>query len=237
MRVEIWSDIVCPWCYIGKRRFETALARFEHRDEVEVVWRSFELDPKASATDVDLLDHLSNKYGVSRDDAAGMNTRVTEVAAGEGLGFRLDIARRGNTFDAHRLLHLAGERGVQDELKERLLAAYQTGGLPIADHETLVALATEVGIEEAEAQAVLAGDAFAGEVRADEADARRLGVTAVPTFVVDRRFGVSGAQPAEALLALLDKGWAERGPLEVVTVPGAEGGADACGPEGCDLPG
>lgn len=236
MRVEIWSDIVCPWCYIGKRRFESALARFEHRGEVEVVWRSFELDPKATTTDIDLLDHLSSKYGVSREQAAGMNTRVTEVAAGEGLDFRLEIARRGNTFDAHRLLHLAGERGVQDGLKERLLAAYQTGGLAIADHGTLVKLAVEVGLDEAEARDLLAGDRFAGEVRADEDDARRIGVTAVPTFVVDRRFGVSGAQPAEALLALLQKGWAERSPLEVITLPGADG-ADACGPDGCDLPG
>ena len=235
MRVEIWSDIVCPWCYIGKRRFEAALARFEHRDEVDVVWRSFELDPKSTTTDIDLLAHLSAKYGVSRGEAAAMNTRVTEVAAGEGLDFRLEIARRGNTFDAHRLLHLAGERGMQDELKERLLAGYQTDGLPIADHDTLVKLAVEVGLDEAEARAVLAGDAFAADVRADEAEGQRLGVTAVPTFVVDRRFGVSGAQPADVLLALLDKGWAERSPLEVVTVPGAEG-ADACGPDGCDLP-
>ena len=236
MRVEIWSDVVCPWCYIGKRRFETALATFEHRDEVEVVWRSFELDPRTTASDIDLIEHLSAKYGVSREEAAGMNERVTRLAAGEGLGFRLDIARRGNTFDAHRLLHLAAERGVQGELKEGLLAAYQTGGRPIADHDALTDVAVVVGLDEAEVRAVLSGQAYGADVRADEADARRLGISAVPAFVVDRRYAVTGAQPPEVLLALLEQAWAERSHVRLVTVPGDDE-ADACDPEGCEVPG
>jgi predicted DsbA family dithiol-disulfide isomerase len=235
MRVEIWSDVVCPWCYIGKRRFEAALARFEHRDEVEVVWRSFELEPRATASDIDLIGHLSAKYGVSRQEAARMNERVTQVAAGEGLGFRLDIARRGNTFDAHRLLHLAAGRGVQEALKEGLLAAYQTAGRPIAEHGALAEVAVAAGLEEAEVRAVLGGDDYAAEVRADESDARRLGISAVPAFVVDRRYAVTGAQQSDVLLELLEQAWAERTPLHVVTVPGSED--DACGPEGCEAPG
>ena len=235
MRVEIWSDVVCPWCYIGKRRFEAALARFEHRDEVEVVWRSFELDPRATDSDIDLIGHLSAKYGVSRQEAARMNERVTQVAAGEGLEFRLDIARRGNTFDAHRLLHLAAARGVQEALKESLLAAYQTAGRPIAEHAALTEVAVAAGLEEAEVRAVLAGDAYAADVRADEADARRLGISAVPAFVVDRRYAVTGAQQSDVLLELLEQAWAGRTPLQVVTVPGSED--DACGPEGCEAPG
>lgn len=234
MRVEIWSDVVCPWCYIGKRRLDKALARFEHQDGVEVVWRSFELGPRTTASDVDLIGYLSAKYGVSREEAALMNERVTKIAAGEGLDFRLDIARRGNTFDAHRLLHLGAARGVQGVLKEGLLAAYQHGGQPIADHDALTDVAVAAGLEEADVRALLAGDAYASEVRADEDDARRLGISAVPTFVVDRRYAVSGAQPSDVLLELLEQAWADRSRLEVVTVPGS--GDDACGPEGCEVP-
>jgi predicted DsbA family dithiol-disulfide isomerase len=210
MRVEIWSDVVCPWCYVGKRRFEAALGRFEHAGDVEVVWRSFELDPSAPATaDVDLVGHLAAKYRVSRDEARAMNDRVTAVAAGEGLAFRLDRARRGNTFDAHRLVHLAAASGRQDAMEERLMAAYFTEGEPVADPESLVRQAVAVGLDEAEARRVLAGDAFGADVRADEDDARRLGVTSVPFYVVDRRYGVAGAQPPDVLLGALRQAWAE----------------------------
>jgi predicted DsbA family dithiol-disulfide isomerase len=213
MKVEIWSDVVCPWCYIGKRRFERALATFAHRDEVEVVWRSFELDPNAPATvDVDLIERLASKYGVSRAEAESMNARVTANAAEEGLDYRLDIARPGNTFDAHRMLHLAAARGVQLEMKERLLAAYQTEGQPIADAATLVRAAVAVGLDEQEARSVLAGDAYADAVRHDEIEAQQLGVRGVPFFVIDRRYGVSGAQPSDVLLEALDQAWAERVP-------------------------
>jgi predicted DsbA family dithiol-disulfide isomerase len=211
MQVEIWSDVVCPWCYIGKRRFERALAEFEHADEVEVVWRSFELDPSAPATiDVDLIERLATKYGVTRDKAEAMNARVSGIAAEEGLQYRLDIARPGNTFDAHRLLHLGAALGVQHELGERLLAAYQSEGQPIADHDTLVKAAIAVGIDEQAAREVLDSDRYADAVRADEETGRRLGITGVPFFAIDRRFGVSGAQSSEVILNALEEAWTAR---------------------------
>jgi predicted DsbA family dithiol-disulfide isomerase len=209
MKVEIWSDVVCPWCYIGKRRFETALGRFEHADEVDVVWRSFELDPSAPATDVDLVGHLAAKYGVSRQEAEAMNDRVTRLAAEEGLHYRLDIARRGRTFDAHRLLHLAAARDRQGEVKEALLSAYQTQGEPIADHEALARVAVAAGLDEREVREVLAGDDYADEVRADQREAMELGVTGVPFFVFNRRYAVAGAQPADLILRVLDRAWAD----------------------------
>lgn len=234
MRVEIWSDVVCPWCYIGKRRFEAALSRFPPAGEVDLVWRSFELDPSASVgADIDLISHLAAKYGVSRAEAEAMNRRVTEVAAGEGLAFRLDIAKRGRTFDAHRLLHLAADRGRQGAMKEALLAAYQTGGEPIADPVALSRVAASVGLDEAEAAGVLGGDAYADAVRADEHEARVLGVRAVPYFVFDRRYAVAGAQPADVLLDALQRAWDERRPVPLPA--GGDGAvADACGPGGCD---
>jgi predicted DsbA family dithiol-disulfide isomerase len=195
----------------SKRRFEKALASFEHRDEVEVVWRSFELDPTAPATiDVDLIDRLESKYGVPRAQAEAMNARVSGIAAEEGLAYRLDIARPGNTFDAHRLLHLGAAHGVQHELGERLLAAYQSEGRPIADHETLVHAATAVGIDEHEAREMLDSDRFADAVRADEETGRQLGITGVPFFAIDRRLGVSGAQSVDVLLAALHEAWTDR---------------------------
>ncbi|MGH9153453.1 MAG: DsbA family oxidoreductase [Acidimicrobiales bacterium] len=226
MTVEIWSDVVCPWCYVGKRRFESALARFAHRRQVEVRWRSFELDPSAPAHaggDADLVGHLAAKYGVSREEARAMNDRVTAVAAGEGLALRLDRARRGRTFDAHRLLRLGAARGVQGALAERLMAAYLTEGEPVADHQALVRAAVSVGLDGAEARRVLGGDAYADAVRADQADARGLGISAVPFFVVDRRYGVAGAQPADVVLAALEQAWAQRSPRPG-TDASAEGG-------------
>ena len=228
MRVEIWSDVVCPWCYVGKRRFEQALAAFPHRDQVEVVWRSFELDPSAPAERTEgQAQHLSAKYGVSLERAQEMLDGMTATAAVEGLDFRFDLMRGGSTFDAHRVIHLAAERGVQDAVKERLLRATFTEGAPISEHETLVRLAVEAGLDAAEVREVLQGSRFADEVRADEQDAQRLGISGVPFFVVDRTYGVSGAQPADVLREVLDKAWQDK-PL--VTTgghgPGCDG--DAC---------
>jgi predicted DsbA family dithiol-disulfide isomerase len=171
LAVEIWSDVVCPWCYLGKRRFENALARFPHRDEVNVRYRSFELDPTASN---------------APDGTPG-----------------------ANTFDAHRLLQLAADRGVQPEAKERLMRAYFTESLPVGDHETLVRLAAEAGLDADEAKAVLDGDRYTAEVREDEHLAQRIGIQGVPFFVLGRRFGVSGAQPAEILEQALERAWEE----------------------------
>jgi predicted DsbA family dithiol-disulfide isomerase len=196
MKVEIWSDVVCPWCYIGKRRFESALAGFEHRDQIEVVWRSFELDQTAPRVrDGDQAARLAAKYGMSRDEAVAAQARLTELAATEGLSFRFDIARSGNTFDAHRLLHLAAERGVQDQVKERLLAAYLVEGEAIGDPDTLVGLVAEAGIDAREARTVVEGTAYTDEVRADELEASAIGIGGVPFFVVDGRGAGRRAAP------------------------------------------
>ena len=227
MKVEIWSDVVCPWCYIGKRRFEQALAGFPHRDEVEVVWRSFELDPSAPAERTGgYAEHLAGKYGVPLAQAQSMIGSMTATAARDGLVFSFGTARPGSTFDAHRLLHLAAERGVQDAVEERLLRATFTEGEPIGDHGTLVRLVAEAGLDPDEARAVLASDRYAAEVRGDEQQARAYGITGVPFFVVDGRYGVSGAQPAEALGQVLAQAWAERSPLTMVTAGGAAPGCD-----------
>lgn len=211
MDVEIWSDIACPWCYIGKRRFEAALEEFEHRDDVRVTWRSFELDPEAPPERVgDRAERLAQKYGMTVEQARAAEQQLTGVAAGEGLGFRFDIARSGTTFDAHRVVHLAETHGLQDAIKERLLRAYFTEGELMSDHDTLVRLAVEAGIDEQEVRELLDSDLYAEEVRDDEQSATQLGISAVPTFVVDRRLGVSGAQPPDALLEFLREGWAKR---------------------------
>jgi predicted DsbA family dithiol-disulfide isomerase len=228
MDVDIWSDIACPWCYIGKRRFEQALERFEHRDDVRVTWRSFELDPEAPPERTgDLVSRLAAKYGMSIEQARAAQDQLVKTAAAEGLDFRFDIARSGLTFDGHRIIHLAAEHDRGDEMKERLLRAYFTEGELISDHDALVRMAAEVGVPEDEARAVLTGDRFADEVRVDEAIAQRLGIGAVPTFVVGRRLAISGANPPEELLSLLRQGWEQR---PQVTVP--DEGA-ACGPDGC----
>ena len=231
VKVEIWSDVVCPWCAIGKARFEAALERFEHRDDVEVVWRSFELDPTAPRELREpLAEHLAAKYGVSVAEAVGMQDRMTSVAAAEGLTFRFDIARSGNTFDAHRLLHLAAEQGRQHELKERLLQAYLAEGEAIGDPDALVRLAAEAGLDKDEAADVLAGVRYADAVRADEAQARAYGISGVPFFVIDGAYGVSGAQPPEALLEVLNTAWAATHPL--TTVGGA---GHSCTDESCAI--
>jgi predicted DsbA family dithiol-disulfide isomerase len=213
MDIEIWSDIACPWCYVGKRRFEAALAAFEHRDEVAVTWRSFELDPTAPAQrSVDSATHLAQKYGMSRDEALASQRKLAEVAAGDGLDMRADLVRGGNTFDAHRLVQLAKDNGVQDAMKERLMRAYHTEGESIGDTDALARLALEVGLPEAEVRDVLATDRYAVEVREDERTATALGINAVPFFVVDRRMGAAGAHPPEALGELLRRGWEARVP-------------------------
>ncbi len=206
MLVEIWSDVVCPWCFIGKRRFESALERFDHRDDVEVVFRSFELDPNATSG-TDLVGHLAAKYSTTRADAEQMMQRVSEAGAGMGIEFRFEIATRGNTFDAHRLLHLADEVGVQHELKERLMIAYFCEGADVADHEVLAAAGAHVGLDPQAVAELLDGEEFATSVREDEATARDLGITGVPFFVIDRAYGISGAQESEQILSVLDEAW------------------------------
>lgn len=235
MLVEIWSDVVCPWCYVGKRRLEQALDRFEHRDEVEVVWRAFELDPSASSSaEGDYGDRLARKYGTTREAAQQMLDSMTATAAEEGLAFRFDRAQPANTFEAHQVIHLGLERGVQDAVKERLMRAYFTEGEPVGDRATLVRLATEAGLEEDEVEKALATGEHAQAVRDDEAQATAYGASGVPFFVVDRRYGVAGAQPAEQLLAVLERAWSDAHPALTVLDP-VDGAADACGPDGCAI--
>ncbi len=211
MKVEIWSDVACPWCYIGKRRFDVALSRFERGDALDVRWRSFELDPSAPAVrDAAYVDHLAAKYGVDTAEAEDMIDRMIEAGARNGVVLRFDKARPGNTFDAHRLLHLAAERGGQPALAERLFHATFTKGLPMADVDVLVTLAEAAGLDPDEARAVLESDRYAAEVRADERRAAELGITFVPFFVFDGKLGVAGAESPDLLLEVLEEAWRER---------------------------
>ena len=229
--VQIWSDIACPWCYVGKRRFESALARFEHASAVDVTWRSFELDPSAprSRPPQDYAERLAAKYGQTPAQARARIQQLVSVARADGVVLDFERIRPGNTFDAHRLLHLAREHGLQDAAKERFLRGYLSEGQSIGEQATLQTLATEVGLDADEVTATLAGDRFAREVRADQAEAHALGIHGEPFFVVGRRYAVEGAQPAELLLSALQRAWAELPDLQALSVP--EGAV--CGPDGC----
>ena len=209
MKVEIWSDVACPWCYVGKRRLDAALARFEHAASVEVRFRSFELDPSAPAErEGSYAERLAAKYRIGRSEAEDMIDTMLEAGARAGVVLRFDRAKAGNTFDAHRLLHWAAERGAQAELKERMLRATFTRGEVVADPGVLVAVAEAAGLDPAEARAVVESDRYADDVRADERRAAELGITSVPFFVVARTYGVAGAQPPELLLQVLQEAWA-----------------------------
>jgi len=228
VQIEVWSDVVCPWCYIGKRRLETALERFPHRDQVEVSWRSFQLDPSIPEGETHAtLPALAAKYGVSVEQMAANMTRVEEVAAAEGLEYHLADGVSGNTMLAHELLHLAAEHGLQGATKERLLRAYFEEGRPVFDVDSLAALGAEVGLDEAEVRTALTDRRYRTAVQQDAATAQALGANGVPFFVVDRKYGAAGAQPAELLLQVLERAWADAHPL--VTVPAAAGcDGDTC---------
>ncbi|WP_318204204.1 DsbA family oxidoreductase [Streptomyces sp. SCL15-4] len=236
MRVEIWSDIACPWCYVGKARFEKALNAFPHRDEVEVVHRSFELDPGRAKDDVQpVITMLTRKYGMSEAQAQAGEDNLGAQAAAEGLDYRTRDRDHGNTFDMHRLLHFAKEHGRQDALIQLLYRANfaEERSVFTEGDARLVELAAEAGLDAEAARAVLADpDAYADEVRADEDEAARLGATGVPFFVLDRKYGVSGAQPAEVFTQALTQAWGERPALRLV----GGGDSDACGPDGCAVP-
>ncbi|MFI5606420.1 DsbA family oxidoreductase [Amycolatopsis sp. NPDC051903] len=206
MHVEIWSDVVCPWCYLGKARFDKALTGFEHRDEVQVTFRSFELDPARSGVEP-VQRMLAAKVG---PQAAAMEERVAGLVRAEGLGYRLD-REVGNTFDAHRLLHLARERGLEHELVEKLFEANFAEARPLFTGDTLLGVAVEAGLDRDEASRVLAdAGAYAYAVRAEEQDAARLGATGVPFFVLDRRFGIAGGQSVEVFSQALAQAWQAR---------------------------
>lgn len=234
MQIEIWSDVVCPWCYIGTRRLQTALADFPHADEVEVVYRSFQLDPGAPTEPTETVaESLGRKYGGGPAAGQQMIDRVEAVAAEEGLVFRLGQAQRVGTVDAHRLLHLALEEGpaTQRALKEELLAAYFTRAANVADHDVLRAAAASVGLDATRVEAVLAGDEYADAVETDIRQAAAYGASGVPFFVVDGTYGVSGAQPAETFRQVLDRAWADTHP----TLQPVGGDGEVCGPDGCPV--
>jgi predicted DsbA family dithiol-disulfide isomerase len=212
MRVEIWSDVVCPWCYLGKKRFERALADFEHGDEVEVVYRSFELDPDAPQDrTTPTVELLASKYRMTPEQAEQAQRQMQERAAADGLTFRMDGLRSGNTRDAHRVLQLARDAGKQGEMMERLHRAYFTDQESVFDHDSLARLAADAGLDGDAVRAMLASDDYADHVETDEEMARALGATGVPLFVVDRKYGISGAQPAQAITQVLERAWAEAG--------------------------
>ena len=203
--VEVWSDVVCPWCYIGKRRFESALARFEGADDVQIVYRPFQLDPTAPfGTTQPVAEVYAKKFG-GEERARQLMGHVTSVAADAGIEFHLERAQRANTLDAHRLLWFAESHGDQAALKERLMQAYFTDGENVADRETLVRLAVEVGLDGDETAAFLDSDAGIGEVREELARAASAGITAVPTYVIDGKWSIPGAQEPDTFLGVLEK--------------------------------
>lgn len=233
MKVEIWSDVVCPWCYIGKRRFEKALESFPH--EVEVTYRSFELDPSAPVRSGETVTaSLARKYG-GAERVAQMQEHVRGQAAAEGLVFRLEETPHANTVDAHRLLHLALAEGgteLQGRVKEALLSAYFEDARDLSDHAVLHEVAIAAGLDGGRVDEVLAGTEYAEEVRQDVAQAAAYGATGVPFFVLEGQYAVSGAQPTEVFAQVLDQVWQATRPSPVQVVAGATG--DVCGPEGCD---
>jgi len=210
MKIEIWSDIACPWCYIGKRRFEQALNQFPHRDALDIVWRSFELDTTAPARQTTpTVELLATKYRMSVEKAQAMMDSMAATGALDGLEFRFDRAISGNTFDAHRLIHFAATVGQRAAMVERLFAAYFTEGEAMGDHDTLVRLAVDVGLDASAVRVMLSSTAHASDVRSDEARAQQFGITGVPFFAIDERYGISGAQPPAAIVDALTQAWKE----------------------------
>ena len=228
MKIEVWSDVVCPWCYVGKRRLETALEAFG--EEVEVEWKSFELDPNAKGSrDVPLDQALARKYGMSIERARGWMQQMIDMAEEEGLEFNFDDAKGGNTFAAHRVLHLAKVNGLGGEMKERLLRAYFTEGRDISDEDVLTELAADVGIDADAVEEMFDGYDHAEAVRRDELRAQQIGITGVPFFLVDGKYGVPGAQMPDTLLHVLNRARDER--VEIVTPAGESCEDDVCSPD------
>ena len=229
MRIDVWSDILCPFCHLGRRHLELALEQFEHADEVGVVWHSFQLDRSAPAVDDEpALDRVAAKYGTSREQMVAQHEQMARDAAGVGLDFQWERLRGGNSYDAHRLIHLARSLGREDEVTERVMRAWYSQGAAIGDREVLVALAVEAGLEEAPVREALEGDDFGIDVRTDLALAGQIGITSVPTFVLDQKYGVSGAQPVETLLGALRQVWDLQG-TEPEEAAGGGCGGGCCG--------
>ena len=216
MRVEIWSDIVCPFCYLGKRKFEKALNNFEAKDKVEIVYRSFQLDPEMNyKPGQSVHEYLAERKGVTAEKGKQMNDQMAALAKEEGLDYRFDQAIINNTLDAHRLLHFAQTQGVQQQMVELLFAAYYTEGKNIGDHDTLASIAVQAGLDKNAVLEMLKTDQFVNEVRQDQYEAEQVGARGVPFFVFNNRYAVSGAQPPEVFTRVLEKVWEEEQPLQV----------------------
>lgn len=210
MKVEIWSDVMCPFCYIGKRRFEEALQQFAHKDQVEVTWRSFQLDPDmVSSPGINVNEYLAVRKGITHEQAKEMNDRVTAMAKEVGLEYDFEKAVPANSFDAHRLSHLATKYGMGDLMEERLFKAYFTEGKNIADHDTLVQLGVEVGLDEADVRQLFGSGKYIDEVKQDIYHAQQIGARGVPFFVLGNKYALSGAQASETFLAALQQTWNE----------------------------
>jgi protein disulfide-isomerase len=233
MKVDIWSDIRCPFCYIGKRKFEAALAQFEHKDDVTVTWHSFELDPSMKTQpDKNPYEYLAEIKGQSLHWSKQVHHQLAETAKAVGLTFNFGKVVVANSFDAHRLIQLAKTKNLGDEAKERLLKAYFTEGANISDSHTLIKLGTDIGLDQTQVEQVVKGDAFTADVRSDEATARRIGIGGVPFFVLDEQFGVSGAQSPETFLEALRHAWTEKEKQIKLTTMSDVGSSDVCGIEG-----
>lgn len=229
MTVEIWSDIMCPFCYIGKRRFEAALETFPQRGQVQVVWRSYQLDPDLKTDPTTTVNQmLAEKKGWTQEQAAAINARVTDMARESGLEYHLDHAVVANSWDAHRFSHLAAQHGVQDQAEEALFRAYFTEGKNTADREVLAAIGEGLGISRAETLDMFSSDAYADAVEQDVVRAQQIGVRGVPFFVLDSRYAVSGAQESSTFAGALQAAWEARGPM---TTMGMD--ENSCGPDGC----
>lgn len=236
MKIEIWSDVVCPWCAVGKARLDTALAAFPHAEEVAVEFRSFELDPTAPlAGGEPMVDVLARRYQTTPEQAVAMMSRVADLAAQEGLVMHMERTRHSNTTAAHRLLHLALDSGgadLQARVNADLMAAHFEHGLDVGDQDVLRRVAVEAGLDPGDVDEVLASERYADAVAADVRQARAYGATGVPFFVVDEKYGVSGAQSVEVFTQVLERAWAEAHPLETI---GAEAADGVCGPDGCPI--
>lgn len=210
MKVEIWSDVMCPFCYIGKRKFENALAQFAHKDNVEIVWKSFQLNPYMETNpNKSINEYLAEAKGWTLTQAKEANQYVTQVAQQVGLTYNMDKAVVANSFDAHRFSHLAKQHGLQDAAEERLFKAYFTEGANTGDHATLMQLGTEIGLDAAEVKTMLDSDLYADEVKHDIYEAQQVGVRGVPFFVLNEKYAVSGAQESALFLQALNQTWAE----------------------------
>lgn len=222
MKVSVWSDVRCPFCYIGKRKFEIALDKFQHKNKVEVIWKSFQLDPTLKTKKgVNIYDYFAEIKGIEKEQAEQMFDNVTQIAQEVGLKFNLDKSVVANSFNAHRLIQLAKTKGLGNEIEEQLFNIHFERGANIDDIQTLIEAGTAIGLSESLVQEVLNSDAFAEEVRQDESAAQQLGVRGVPFFVFNDKYAVSGAQSPDTFLEILEKAWAEfEGEKTLITVNG-----------------